>query len=62
MSCYAGYSVYISGMSCAPCIGCSGLNNCDGFSAVRNTGLFASKLQSGIKSAGLDNRSTAPNQ
>lgn len=60
MSGCADYSGCANGMGSAFCIDCSGMTRQDGLTAVRNTGLIASKLQSGIQSAGLDNWLTVP--
>ena len=55
-----GYSDCANGTGSAFYVDCSGVTRQDGLAAVRNTGLIASKLQSGIQAAGLDNRLTAP--
>ena len=57
---YSGYADCRNGTGTAFYIDCSSLTSYDGLTAVRSTGLTASKLQSGIQSAGLDNRPTAP--
>lgn len=49
MSGYDGYSGCVNGTGSAFCIDCSGMTCQDGLTAVRNAGLIASKLQSGIR-------------